>query len=300
MDINEANVIRKNVGAYISFNNFISSTENETVARFYAGIDTPIPYNKKHVRTEHMWIFRLRMCSDNNALVLRNLTKQMQKETQAGVTSLGFVLYRQGKFGESKRYFLQLLKNKSLLSNNYNLANCLRGLGCAERGLKDYNSALLYDLRELWIVKKLNNSLVVARTYYVIAQTYLCKKYYKMALKYSLKAFILLLFDNHNDELLYVYHIMAMVYREIKQFDLALIYQEKTLDIQKRLLAEKHPELGITYQNIAGIYEYMEHYQEAEHHYNKALAIFRKSCSPGHPNIKAIENKLSLLQHTTK
>ncbi len=140
-----------------------------------------------------MWIFHLRMCSDND-FVLRNLTKQMQKETQAGVTSLEFILHRQGKFSESKRYFLQLLKNNSLLSNTYDLANCLRGLGCAERGLKDYNSVLFYRFRELPIV--------VARTYYVIAQTYLCKKYYKMALQDSLKAFILLLFDNHNDELL--------------------------------------------------------------------------------------------------
>jgi hypothetical protein len=52
-------------------------------------------------------------------------------------------------------------------------------------------------------------------------------------------------------KLLTVYQLMAVVYREIKQFDLALIYQKKTLDIQKRLLAEDHPELGITYQNIA-------------------------------------------------
>ncbi len=99
-------------------------------------------------------------------------------------------------------------------------------------------------------------------------------------------------------KLLTVYQLMAVVYREIKQFDLALIYQKKTLYIQKCLLAENHPELGITYQNIAWIFECMGDYQKANDYYNTALDICHISCQTGHPNIKAVENKLSLLEHT--
>ncbi|CAF3588064.1 unnamed protein product [Rotaria sp. Silwood1] len=249
-------------------------------------------YNKK----EQMWIAHLVMCSEDD-FELRDLLKQIKKETKAGVTSVGFLLYRQGKFDKAKIFFLQLLHNKSLSLNNYDLVNCFRGLGSTERGLKDYDAALLYHRMELWFVKKLNNSLAVAKTYYIIAQTYFCKNYYDLALGYSIKALVLLLFDNHDEECVYIYHIIAMIYRERKQFDLSYKYQKKTLNIQKHLLTKNHPELGITYQNVAIIFDGMKNYQQANDYYNRALSIFHKSCPQDHPNIKAIENKLSLLQH---
>ncbi|CAF4851431.1 unnamed protein product [Rotaria sp. Silwood1] len=47
-------------------------------------------YNKK----EQMWIAHLVMCSEDD-FELRDLLKQIKKETKAGVTSVGFLLYRQ-------------------------------------------------------------------------------------------------------------------------------------------------------------------------------------------------------------
>ena len=172
------------------------------------------------------------------------------------------------------------MSNKSSLLNNYDLVNCLRGLGSAWRGLKNHDASLVYHLQELTFVKNFKNRLAVGKAYYIIAQTYLCMKNYKMALKYSRKARKLLLSNNHKDECVYVYHIMAMVYREEKRFDLASMYQKKTLDIQKRLLTKNHPELGITYQNLAILFDSTKDYQQAKFYYDKALYIFENHVHP--------------------
>ncbi len=76
-----------------------------------------------------------------------------------------------------------------------------------------------------------------------------------------------------------VLHARATRYAEAEPFF------RRTLDIQKRILAPDHPDLGTACNNLAVLYKLQRRYAEAEPLYAQALDIRRRALGPKHPSV---------------
>jgi tetratricopeptide (TPR) repeat protein/tRNA A-37 threonylcarbamoyl transferase component Bud32 len=69
----------------------------------------------------------------------------------------------------------------------------------------------------------------------------------------------------------------------------------RTLDIQQRILAPDHPDLGTAFNNLAILYKLQRRFAEAEPLYAQALEIRRRALGPKHPSVADTLNNLANL-----
>jgi tetratricopeptide (TPR) repeat protein len=65
----------------------------------------------------------------------------------------------------------------------------------------------------------------------------------------------------------------------------ALSYFEKALGIQEETLSANHPDFGISYNNIGGVYFDMGEYSKALSYYEKALGIYKETLPANSPHL---------------
>ncbi|CAF0960412.1 unnamed protein product [Didymodactylos carnosus] len=243
-----------------------------------------VEYNQR----EKTWTGMLSMCSqDENELT--DLMAQLKEETNNGVCSLGYLLYRQESYEQAKKYFEQLLNESSI--SDFDKAYCYRGLGAVTIELEQYDEALVYYQKELeleMIMDPSRDDVTIARTYMYTGEAYFRNQDLDLALEYEQKA-LSLLPDNHIDRAT-VYDIMGGVYRRKRQYELSQDYHKKGLETA--LLPNNDSSVGITYTALGNVCDDMGNYQKAIDCYKKALAIYNKSLPLNHPHIKLTEDIL--------
>ncbi|MGJ5628021.1 tetratricopeptide repeat protein, partial [Nostoc sp. CALU 1950] len=69
----------------------------------------------------------------------------------------------------------------------------------------------------------------------------------------------------------------------------------KALSLRQRLLGEEHPDVALSYNNLAALYYSQGRYSKAEPLYKKALSIAELSLGVDHPNTSKIRENLKLL-----
>ena len=70
---------------------------------------------------------------------------------------------------------------------------------------------------------------------------------------------------------------------------------EQQLAEQERTLGAEHPEVAVTLNNLADMYQNQARYDEAEPLFRRALAIYEKQLGAEHPNVAVVLNNLAFL-----
>ncbi len=80
-----------------------------------------------------------------------------------------------------------------------------------------------------------------------------------------------------------------------------LFVQKESLAIRDKALGNDHPDVAISINNLAQIYNFWGHYAEAEPLYKRPLEIDEKALAPDHPHVAIVlENYADLLWKTQR
>jgi tetratricopeptide (TPR) repeat protein len=93
------------------------------------------------------------------------------------------------------------------------------------------------------------------------------------------------------------YNNIGLVYDNMGDYSKALSYYEQALEIYQKTLPPTHPNLATSYNNIGSVYWKMNENSKALSYYEKALEIRNKSLPPNHPNLAASYNNIGLVYH---
>ncbi|CAF1330942.1 unnamed protein product [Rotaria sordida] len=88
---------------------------------------------------------------------------------------------------------------------------------------------------------------------------------------------------NHPD-LAASYNGIGVVYDEMGEYSKALSSYERAFDIDKKALPPNHPDLASDYNNIGGVYNNMGEHSKALSSYERSLEIRKIALPPNHPN----------------
>ncbi|ELS03565.1 tetratricopeptide repeat protein [Xenococcus sp. PCC 7305] len=70
----------------------------------------------------------------------------------------------------------------------------------------------------------------------------------------------------------------------------------QALEIGKKHLGEKHPDVANSLNGLAGLYQKQRKYTEAEHLYLQALEIVEKALGKDHPNTQIVRENYKRLK----
>ena len=82
------------------------------------------------------------------------------------------------------------------------------------------------------------------------------------------------------------------------QYDRAVIVAKKALEIAEKALGPDHPNVALSLNNLAGLYDTQGQYAQAEPLYKRSLAIWEKALGPDHPYVATSLNNLAELYRT--
>ncbi|CAF1429562.1 unnamed protein product [Adineta ricciae] len=237
---------------------------------------------------EQIWIGILSLCSENQ-YELKELMEQMKDEIDAGIGSLGWLLYNQGEYEKAIDYFQEILLESSI--DDFDRRQCYRGLGAIHIALQNYDEALENFQKAIEILSEDNEPEDNALDYSKIGEVYFFKKDLHLALLYEQKALDILLPLN-NSEISDVYRTMANIYYEQNKFNLALEFNEKALAVDRQYLPNNHYNFGITYETMGSNYHNIKNYEKAAEYFLKARDIYLQSLPPYHSRILVLEESI--------
>ncbi|CAF1293772.1 unnamed protein product [Didymodactylos carnosus] len=242
----------------------------------------------KFDEAQQMYTAELSLCSQSEYR-LKELLAQVKNEIGSGITSLGFLLYRQGKFEEAKINFQEVLKDNTL--SDTEKAHCYNGLGRSTRELREYDEALEHFEQEVKLRKLSKDKVNEGTAYTYIGQVHWLKNELDIALSYEEKAEKVLLPLTHPD-LSKVYQQMGNIYRDKNEFDLSIEYHMKVLAIYDEQKNVKEDYMrGVTYENLGDTYRKQGDEKKAAEYYAKSKQIYSKSLTSYHERNKGIEQK---------
>ena len=79
---------------------------------------------------------------------------------------------------------------------------------------------------------------------------------------------------------------LAATYTSLGRHQEALVMREKTLEFQRRVLPENHPDMGIACVNLGACYANFGDMHRALPLAREALRIFQATLPPLHPDVK--------------
>ncbi|CAF1463574.1 unnamed protein product [Adineta steineri] len=94
------------------------------------------------------------------------------------------------------------------------------------------------------------------------------------------------------------YNNIGLVYHSMGDYPKALSSHEKAITIRQQSLPPNNPDLGASYNNIGMVYDSMGDYPKALSYYEKALEIQRESLPPNHPDLTASYNNIGIVYHS--
>ncbi|CAF4162823.1 unnamed protein product [Adineta steineri] len=95
-----------------------------------------------------------------------------------------------------------------------------------------------------------------------------------------------------------IYHQLGIIKDDQGEYQEALPYFEKSLAIFQKTHPSNHHRLGTSYNNIGMVYDSMGDYPKALSYYEKALEIQRESLPPNHPDLTASYNNIGIVYHS--
>jgi len=103
--------------------------------------------------------------------------------------------------------------------------------------------------------------------------------------------------DDDFEELAHLYHQLGTVKDSKGDCTSALTCYEKTLELKQKILPIDHLEFAYTYNNIGGVHELLGDYQTALSYYEKALEIEQKNLSSDDFSIASTHGNIGVIHH---
>ncbi|CAF3545742.1 unnamed protein product [Rotaria sp. Silwood2] len=247
-------------------------------------------------QSEQIWIATLSLCSEDD-FELKDLMKQVKNEVGMQITSLGYLLVKQGKYPQARSYFQHLLLNKSL--SEHDQLGCYYGLAAVAKRLKEYDKTLVQTQNMLRYYVKYNDQLSIARTFVLIGEILWRKQEFDLAQFYEEKSLEILL-PNNDPNMSSAYLIMASIHGDRNEFDLSLKNLEKAFEIYRQNLPNNHVEFGVLYETIGVTYDRMKDYNSALENFVKANAIYQIALPPNHPRSLHLKKNIQMVKFKVK
>ncbi|CAF2771621.1 unnamed protein product [Rotaria sp. Silwood2] len=279
----------------------LSDHENESEVLFMLGSIFRLNQisHKQSLGDATISIIQLTWCSDHDN-GLKPLYDDMKKKYDAEETnllSLGYLVYRLGKFDMAEKYYRRLLSE--LPSNKLSLSALYHNLGMVANMKSDYDMSLEWYQKSLEVLVRTrpSNYIRIGITHNSIGNVHRNKGDYHRALESYNRA--VSLFKQAHDEnhpiVASFYNNIGIIYYEEKKYVKALDFYEKSFAIRKKHLPTDHSDLSGSYNNIGIVHGCLGHYDLALEHYNRSLEISLKSLPDQHPVIAMIYKNIGLV-----
>ncbi|CAF0910352.1 unnamed protein product [Adineta ricciae] len=288
IDVQEVKLIRENLGEFLSFNSFLSASEDRQISMNFAK--------------------RIPITSDLTAILFEfELNKQIKNtRPYAKIQHLSYfseeneILIGLGSIFEIKEIFYDenehiWICQMSLSSeDNYQLKDILQrdklniGNDCTSLGYLLYQMGDTNKAKEYFNQLLLNSQTLtfeeIASCYRGLAGVGRAENDYKISLEYHLKELDIYQKIIPPVPLFYIgdcYRCIGNIYRNLNDLDQALSYQEKALE----LLPEDHPSYPDIYSNIAQIYQDQDKTDLALEYFQKCISKQEILLPKDHPHI---------------
>ncbi|CAF0828725.1 unnamed protein product [Didymodactylos carnosus] len=299
----ELNLMKDNIGEFISMNSFLSTSKNRTTALdfvqtisitqdmqrilFEIDIDTRLP-TVPFAAIKHLSCY-----SDENEILI--MLGAIFRINKLGFNENHRVWLAVVSLSSEDDYDLNetfvYMKEKIGDETNFDsLGKILIHMGEYEKSYKYYQQLLQ------------ESQLTVASSYVGLGASArrigdypLALSYYKTALE--MRENIL---PSDHPEVADCYGRIGVVNWKIKDYDKALYNCEKALNIQQKSLHSNHIDIAGTYHTMGVVYDDKGDYNSALKYYNKALQIRLVSLPSNHPDIAGMYNDIGCLyEHTS-
>ena len=101
---------------------------------------------------------------------------------------------------------------------------------------------------------------------------------------------------NSDSEKLRLYDQLGMTTEAQGENQRAIRYYQKSLELRHKTLSPNHPDIAESYSNIGSIYEKMLEHSAALSFYEKAVEIGRRSLPLSHPNLEQWKTKIAIMK----
>ncbi|CAF1027911.1 unnamed protein product [Adineta steineri] len=93
------------------------------------------------------------------------------------------------------------------------------------------------------------------------------------------------------------YHQLGLVHKSQGDYEKAIWYYEKPIEIYQKTLPSNYRSLAISYNSIGGVYSRMAEYSKALSSHEKAIEIEEKSLPPNHPSLATSYNDIGTVYY---
>ncbi|CAF3884087.1 unnamed protein product [Rotaria sordida] len=93
------------------------------------------------------------------------------------------------------------------------------------------------------------------------------------------------------------YHCLGMITSDLGQYNEAIEFYQKSLDIKEKTLPPNHLHLASSYNNIGMVYYNMGEYSKALSSYERSLEICKIALPPNHPHIATSYNNIGMVYY---
>lgn len=234
-------------------------------------------------------IIRMTWCGDydTNLNQLFDHTRNRYDIDENNILSLGYLVYRLGKFDLAEKYYHRSLLE--LPSSDMSISAIYHNLGMVANAKREYDTSLEWYQKSLEFLQQHCSWNYIRKgiTHNAIGNVYRNKPDYNRALESYKKAASLfkLVHDENHPYVASFYNNIGIVYYEQKKYIEALAFYDKSLAIKKKYHSPDHLILSGLYDNIGIVHRHLGQYDLALEHYKRALKIRLKSFSPQHPDI---------------
>ncbi|CAF1274515.1 unnamed protein product [Adineta steineri] len=286
--------LNKTKGGLMSFNNFLSTTNDQNVSFMYAesasenlamvGILFIMTINPRVASTPFASIKEVSYFNTEGEILFSMHTvfrvgtiKKVDNNDQLYEVELQLT----ADDDEQLRQLTKCISEESGGNTGWKrLSNLLIKTGHFEKAKELYDVLLKQPLNESNNVLYYNN----------LGYIKYCQGNYEQAIKYYEKTREI--FEKPPPVLGISYNNIGEAHSQMGEYSKALSFHENALEIGEKTLPANHPGLATSYNNIGGVYHDMGEYSKALSFYEKAYEIFEKTLPANHPSLATTYNNI--------
>ncbi len=228
---------------------------------------------------------------------LYELSKKLKQEYyEAKALNNIATIYRvQGRLSLAEINYQKALAIRQKLSLQKDLVNSYENLALLAAAKKDYPSEQSYYQKALGILEDLHEQEHprYANILANMAMGYQSRKQFDKAEQNYKRALIILKKSQKSGlKRAFVMTNLASMYVKTHQYDKAEPLFLEAIDIQHRLVGDKHPDVAYTYNNAARLYSLLNQGKKSVEFYKKAVSVSKATAGPNHPSTKGYRRNL--------
>ncbi|CAF4166527.1 unnamed protein product [Adineta steineri] len=249
---------------------------------------------------KQLYIVRLKVTHRNELHAIEYIEQTYLNDMNSSDQSVlfGKLLFDMGDYEFAIKYFTDTLNH--LVNSDHNLrATYLNNLGVCYNELGNEKEALKCYQETCIIYRDTNNDRGLGTCHHNIASIYYARGRYSDAYSQALEA--LDYRKENNLQKASTLDLLGCIYLKRNDAEAAKDYLTKALKIRLKSLNQinpYHPDIGISYQNLGGLYKKAFQYENARLHYSRAAEIFRYNYPKSHQLVKNINKYLREIEQS--